>query len=37
MKIQTTNPINFEHVSDLEQQLGTDDFTKLIHRFSQEI
>ena len=37
MKVQTTNPINFEHVSDLEQQLGTDDCTKLIHRFSQEI
>lgn len=37
MECFSSNPINFDHVSDLLQQLGSDNFIVLVHRFNLEL
>ena len=37
MEVFSSNPINFDHFSDLLQQLGSDNFIVLVHRFDLEL
>ena len=37
MQVTNSNPINFDHVSDLQQQLGSDNYIFLVYRFTQEL
>ena len=37
MEVFSSNPINFDHVSGLIKQLGSDNFIVLVHRFNLEL